>query len=160
MKTFALLAVASLFAVSVAHAQDARPPAGSAPPPPGMDDPGVQPVAPASSDRTPATHSAHALPAMHDARAPDTKHLSIPQVSVHKEGKNQVQEYRRNGQLYMVEITPEHGVPYSYTVDPDGSRHMDPSAPPVSPTMYKVLEWGKPAKPAEAASSAAADDGH
>lgn len=156
MKTFALLVAASLFAVSAAYAQDTRPPVGSAPPPPGMNDPGVQPVAAASSNKTATpqeNRSARALPSMHDDRAPDAKHLSIPQVSVRQDGKKQVQEYRRNGQLYRVVVTPEHGVPYSYRVDPDGTRHMDPGQPPVHPTMYKVLEWGKPARPAEAASS-------
>ena len=156
MKTVALLVAASLFALSAVHAQDSRPPKGAAPPPPGMNDPGVQPTAPASSG---PKGSARALPAMHEDTAADARHLSIPQVSVHRDGTDRVQEYRRHGQLYMVVVTPEHGVPYSYTVDPDGSRHLDPSNPPVHPAMYKVLEWGKPAAPATASSAPATDGG-
>lgn len=157
MKTFVLIAAASLCVFSAAHAQDTRPPKGAAPPPPGMNDPGVQPTAPASSA---LDHSAPALPAMRADTAADGKHLSIPQVSVHRDGTNRVQEYRRNGQLYMVVVTPEHGVPYSYKVDLDGSRHLQPGQSPVNPVMYKVLEWGKPAAPAAASSSdSAPDDG-
>ena len=54
--------------------------------------------------------------------------------------------------LYMVVVTPKNGIPQSYTVDPDGTRHMQPGQAPVHPAMYKVLEWGK-SKPAEASSS-------
>jgi Protein of unknown function (DUF2782) len=35
-----------------------------------------------------------------------------PQITIRKKGKDTVEEYRINGQLYMQKITPEHGVPY------------------------------------------------
>lgn len=35
-----------------------------------------------------------------------------PEITIRKKGKDTVEEYRLNGELYMMKITPEHGVPY------------------------------------------------
>lgn len=35
-----------------------------------------------------------------------------PQITIIKKGAETVEEYRMNGELYMMKITPEHGVPY------------------------------------------------
>jgi hypothetical protein len=35
-----------------------------------------------------------------------------PEVTIRKEGKKTIQEYRLNGELYMMKVTPDHGVPY------------------------------------------------
>lgn len=35
-----------------------------------------------------------------------------PEVTIRKKGKDTVEEYRINGELYMMKVTPEHGVPY------------------------------------------------
>jgi len=35
-----------------------------------------------------------------------------PEVTIRKKGKETVHEYRLNGELYMMKIIPEHGVPY------------------------------------------------
>lgn len=42
-----------------------------------------------------------------------------PQVTIIKRGEDEVEEYRMNGRLYMVKVTPPHGVPY-YLVDSKG----------------------------------------
>lgn len=42
-----------------------------------------------------------------------------PQVTITKESEQTVEEYRINGRLYMIKITPKHGVPY-YLVDDRG----------------------------------------
>ncbi len=161
MKTAALLAAASLLLAAGAMAQSA-PPSGSVPPPPGINDPGVQPVAPAPSRAAPAQTSTKSrrLPSMQDHSGAG-KHMTLPQVSVHREGQNEVQEYRRSGMVYMVVVTPKGGIPQTYMVDPDGTRHLQPGQPPVQPVMYKVLEWGK-SKPAAAASRTTppGDSGH
>ena len=39
-----------------------------------------------------------------------------PQVTIVKRGQEKVEEYRLNGRLYMMKVTPPHGVPY-YLVD-------------------------------------------
>lgn len=38
--------------------------------------------------------------------------LDEPEITIRKKGKDKVEEYRLNGELYMMKITPEHGVPY------------------------------------------------
>jgi hypothetical protein len=166
MKTAALLTAASLLlasglAISNATAQSSTP-AANAPPPPGMNDPGVKQLPPPPT--VPDAHKSKSsgsksLPAMQDyGTAGDAKHMTLPDVSSHQEGENEVEEYRRSGMLYMVVVTPKDGIPQSYNVDPDGTRHMQTGQPPVHPAMYKVLEWGK-SKPAEASSSDAAGGG-
>jgi hypothetical protein len=165
MKTAALLAAASLLLASSAFAQSSAP-TNNVPPPPGMNDPGVQPVA-APAKVAPATKqnagSQQALPSMQGAGdAGNAKQMSLPpQVSVHEEQGDEVQEYRRSGMLYMVVVTPKNGIPQTYNVDPDGTRTLVPGQPPVRPVMYKVLEWGK-SKPAEADSTeeSQGDSGH
>ncbi len=42
-----------------------------------------------------------------------------PQVTIIKRGEEKVEEYRINGRLYMMKVTPPHGVPY-YLVDQKG----------------------------------------
>ncbi len=42
-----------------------------------------------------------------------------PQVTIKKRGEDRVEEYRMNGKLYMIKVTPSHGTPY-FLVDPKG----------------------------------------
>lgn len=42
-----------------------------------------------------------------------------PQVTIVKRGAETVEEYRIGGKLYMLKVTPPHGVSY-YLVDPRG----------------------------------------
>ena len=42
-----------------------------------------------------------------------------PQISTIKRGEDIVEEYRLGGRLYMMKITPSHGIPY-YLVDHRG----------------------------------------
>ncbi len=42
-----------------------------------------------------------------------------PQVTIRQDGENRMEEYRMNGKLYMVKVTPSHGVPY-YLIDQRG----------------------------------------
>lgn len=42
-----------------------------------------------------------------------------PQVTIRKQGEDRVEEYRVNGKLYMVKVTPPHGTPY-YLIDRKG----------------------------------------
>ncbi len=43
-----------------------------------------------------------------------------PQVTIRKQGEDKVEEYRMNGRLYMIKVTPPHGTPY-YLVDRKGT---------------------------------------
>jgi hypothetical protein len=42
-----------------------------------------------------------------------------PEITITKEAEQTVEEYRAGGKLYMIKITPKHGVPY-YLVDEQG----------------------------------------
>jgi len=46
-----------------------------------------------------------------------------PQVTIVKRGKDVVQEYRVNGKLYMLKITPRYGKPY-YLIDKRGDGQL------------------------------------
>ncbi len=43
-----------------------------------------------------------------------------PQVTITKRGEEKVEEFRVNGKLYMLKVTPPHGIPY-YLIDDQGS---------------------------------------
>jgi len=46
-----------------------------------------------------------------------------PQVTITKRGDDRVEEYRIHGKLYMLKVTPPHGVPY-YLIDEKGDGRM------------------------------------
>ncbi|MFY9329341.1 MAG: DUF2782 domain-containing protein [Georgfuchsia sp.] len=46
-----------------------------------------------------------------------------PQVTIIKRGEDKVEEYRLAGKLYMIKVTPPHGVSY-YLVDEKGDGVM------------------------------------
>ncbi|KRE96570.1 hypothetical protein ASG87_16395 [Frateuria sp. Soil773] len=142
MKSVAMLVVACALSVPAAFAQT------SAPPPPGMHDPGVKASAPAKS--APAEKLNLKAPPQAGAPVPrDARGEAPPEVKVRQEGDNTVQEFSRNGQVYMVVITPKAGVPQTYMVDPQGRLVDEHGQKPPGTVMYKVLEWGK-SRPAEA----------
>jgi hypothetical protein len=68
-----------------------------------------------------------------------------PTVTIREEEDRTIEEYRMNGQVYMVKITPLGGVPYYY-IDTDGDGRleldMDKQAlNPVQPVYWKIKEW-------------------
>lgn len=154
MKTAALLAVASvLFAASV-FAQTSPP--APVPPPPGINDPGVKAVAPPAKSAAKASPAGSAkpdlqpltLPAMKSGDSRLGRDASVPDLQVRQEGDNSVQEYRHNGHVYMVVVTPKNGIQQTYIVDPQGRLVDEHGQKPVGPAMYKLLEWGKSKPPA------------
>ncbi len=165
----ALAVLAPAFAQNASSSSSSAFPPGL--PPPGMNDPGVdaKTVAPApkpvlrttqaapaaASTSNPMTRPIPALPTMHD-----TRDSTMPTVSVRQDGDDSIQEYRQNGRLYMVIVTPKGGIPQTYMVDDRGRLTDSNGAPPIRPVMYKVLEWGK-SKPAESSDDQdAGSDGH
>jgi hypothetical protein len=46
-----------------------------------------------------------------------------PQVTITKRGDDKVEEFRLNNKLYMIKVTPPHGVPY-YLIDEKGDGRM------------------------------------
>jgi len=47
-----------------------------------------------------------------------------PEVTIIDRGEELVEEYRINGHLYMIKVTPKKGIPY-YLVDSDGDGSFD-----------------------------------
>ncbi|MDP2759056.1 MAG: DUF2782 domain-containing protein [Sideroxyarcus sp.] len=45
--------------------------------------------------------------------------IDQPEVTISREAGQTVEEFRANGKLYMIKVTPKHGVPY-YLVDDRG----------------------------------------
>lgn len=68
---------------------------------------------------------------------------SAPAVTIRTEGEVTIEEYRRGGQIYMVVVTPESGVRYTYLdTDGDGRLEGDPgSLENVAPVYYTLYEW-------------------
>lgn len=81
----------------------------------------------------PAIFLAIALPAMAQNRTPDLQPIPEPpppppgllepslepQVTITKRGEDKVEEFRLNGRLYMMKVTPIHGPTY-YLIDNRG----------------------------------------
>ncbi len=68
-----------------------------------------------------------------------------PTVTIREEEDRRIEEYRFNGQVYMVKITPVGGVPYYY-IDTDGDGKLeldmtDQALNPVQPVYWKIKEW-------------------
>ncbi|HET9819888.1 MAG TPA: DUF2782 domain-containing protein [Rhodanobacteraceae bacterium] len=148
-KSMCWLLAATMLAIPVAQAQtvlaasSAPPPPGSALPPPGINDPGSRPQSVPLPDTGIAPSVAPA------ARQQDGNGDST-NVSVRTNANGDtVEEYRRNGRVYMVRITPKHGVTRTYHYNsPNGNLIHDPKLGPVSPVYYDIYKWGKPSKPA------------
>lgn len=66
--------------------------------------------------------------------APDAE----PEITITKKGADTVEEYRINGELYMMKITPSHGVPY-YLVKEDQNAGW--SRIPDSNSPISIPKW-------------------
>ena len=68
-----------------------------------------------------------------------------PTVTIREEEGQRIEEYRLNGRVYMVKVTPEGGIPYYYLDnDGDGMLELDTTRSaldPVQPVYWKVKEW-------------------
>jgi hypothetical protein len=99
-----------------------------APPPPGMDDPGVPAqAAKLTVDETNETKDANGAAA--------------PTVSVRTQGGDTVEEYRQDGRITMIKITPKKGLPQTFVSSPDGKLVRDVKQGPVDPVYFTVYQW-------------------
>ncbi len=49
--------------------------------------------------------------------------VTEPEITIQQQGEDTYEEYRLNGQLYMIRVTPKNGVPY-YLIDVAGSGNF------------------------------------
>lgn len=47
-----------------------------------------------------------------------------PEITIRQDGDKTIEEYRINGQLYAIKVTPKVGEPY-YLVDSEGNGELD-----------------------------------
>ncbi len=68
-----------------------------------------------------------------------------PTVTIREEEDRRIEEYRRNGRVYMIKVIPNKGVPYYYMdTDGDGQLELDmdqQALNPVQPVHWKIKEW-------------------
>jgi len=65
--------------------------------------------------------------------------IDEPQVTIRREERGVVEEYRMGGHLYMLKITPEAGAPY-YLIDRSGNGQFE-SVRPDRDTGISVPMW-------------------
>lgn len=62
-----------------------------------------------------------------------------PEVTIIRKADRTVEEYRINGELYMIKVTPSRGVPY-YLVDADGDGSLETRRNELDPKIL-VPSW-------------------
>jgi hypothetical protein len=70
--------------------------------------------------------------------APAAKDVAEPEITIRSKGRERIEEYRLNGKLYMIRITPSKGRPY-FLVDQSGRGQFVRHDGPVAPTA--VPQW-------------------
>ena len=66
-----------------------------------------------------------------------------PQVTIQRRGTETVEEFRIQGRLYMIKVTPAHGVPY-YLIDQGGKGEFvrfDSYDTRTRPPMWVIHQW-------------------
>lgn len=69
--------------------------------------------------------------------------LLEPEVTIQRRATETVEEYRVRGRLYMVKVTPAHGVPY-YLIDENGRgdfTRRDNFDTGTRPPMWVIHQW-------------------
>ena len=66
-----------------------------------------------------------------------------PEIIIREQQDRTIQEYRINGYLYAIKVTPKRGKPY-YLVSADGGdfiRIDDPTSSQILVPRWKIFEW-------------------
>lgn len=67
-----------------------------------------------------------------------------PDITIIRKEKKTIQEFRKNGKLYMVKVIPDVGPPY-YFIDTNGDGKMDVRRNDMDKGLninqWKILEW-------------------
>ena len=68
-----------------------------------------------------------------------TKGMDEPEITIIESKNKTIEEYRINGQLYMIKVTPKKGPPY-YIIDTDGDGILETRRNDILPGMM-VPQW-------------------
>ncbi|PKL96338.1 MAG: hypothetical protein CVV17_13460 [Gammaproteobacteria bacterium HGW-Gammaproteobacteria-7] len=112
-----------------------------APPPPDIDDPGVvETDNPAPLETLPPSGDGHEAVPTQATRPSDD---SAPEVNiVTRANGDVVEEYRVNGRLSYVKVTPKRGISYTLRdTNNDGRLDSRDSDAPVHPVYFTLYEW-------------------
>jgi len=124
-----LPSVTLLLALAAAQAQAQAPP--PAPPPP------------AQAEAPPAKEASKDVPIPEKIPSPVSEETA-PTVTIRSsENGDVVEEYRQDGQIFMVKVTPVRGRPY-YLYDDDRNGRLDRSDAErndISPVYWTIYEW-------------------
>ena len=76
------------------------------------------------------------------AMAADNAPSADPEVTIRTEGDKTIQEYRQNGFLYAIKVTPKIGKPY-FLVRADGTdaNYIRSDQPDMLIPVWKIFEW-------------------
>ena len=76
------------------------------------------------------------------AMAADNAPSADPEVTIRTEGDKTIQEYRPNGFLYAIKVTPKLGKPY-FLVRADGTdaNYIRSDQPDMLIPAWKIFEW-------------------
>jgi hypothetical protein len=76
------------------------------------------------------------------AMAADDAPSADPDVTIRQEGDKMIQEYRQNGFLYAVKVTPKHGKPY-FLVRADGTspNFIRSDQPDMLIPQWEIFKW-------------------
>jgi hypothetical protein len=64
-----------------------------------------------------------------------------PEVTITTRGTEIHEEYRANGQLYMVKVTPKHGKPYYLVYDERGRARRTEHEPSIIAPQWVIKAW-------------------
>ena len=95
-----------------------------------------------------AVHAQERPPKLEDVPAPPPLPSGIseedfePEVTIIKRGEDTVEEFRINGQLYKIKVTPPHGKPY-FLIDRkgDGVFERETGDHQLSVPMWVIKTW-------------------
>lgn len=76
------------------------------------------------------------------AMAADDAPSADPDVTIRQDGDKTIQEYRQNGFLYAVKVTPKHGKPY-FLVRADGTspNFIRSDNPDMLIPQWEIFSW-------------------
>jgi len=76
------------------------------------------------------------------AMAADDAPSADPDVTIRQDGDKTIQEYRQNGFLYAVKVTPKHGKPY-FLVRADGTspNFIRSDQPDMLIPQWEIFKW-------------------
>ena len=160
---FALLcmALSSTLAFAAPPDPQAAPSKAEAPPPPGINDPGVTTQGAAATPQQGAAPAAassdNAADPLSQVPKPDTRiarskadrdpnvaqRIAASEHTTRQQGGDTVDEYRQNGKVWMIHIVPQGGGPDETFMDTNGNGRLtrDPQQGPVSPVYFSLYDW-------------------